>query len=325
MARADRFIEVCELVGNAANVVNPGGGWPGIADIALPSGQTCRVALHVSRVSSHNRAPYEFRFQNPADSTPVASPLGAVPILVGVWEEEYQPTLFIAVDGTSRVGRTSRFSILFDIRVAAQARATGWAVYQSDTGEKIYAFRPTLLPIFVAVLVEGLADELPDSVDDAISNAAIASGLIEDENEDTATRTRRAAAVLVRHSAFSGKVLRAYGRRCAMCGIGTGLVVGAHIHPVAAEGAPDAIWNGLALCHNHHAAFDGHKIWVHPESRAIVIKPSVIAERNESLALSAFLDTTFASLSAPAFPDHLPRRAMFEARYAFFSGRYDWI
>ncbi|CAE6916975.1 HNH endonuclease [Paraburkholderia domus] len=326
MARADLVVEVCGLIGNTTVATAPGDGWPGVVTTTLPDGQIRQIALHVSTVSPHNRKEWEFRFQNPGDRSPVAALGGAIPILLGLWKEDGHPTLLIATDGTSRIGREARFSVLFDTRVAAQARTTGWAVYQSGNGEKIYAFLPSMFPIFVAVLVNGLeAPDLGSTIDDAISSAAIASGLIDEENDASATRVRRAAAVLVRHYAFSRKVLSAYGHRCAMCGLGQGLVVGAHINPVAAEGAPDAVWNGLALCHNHHAAFDAHHIWVDPETRNIVFNEEVARGHEENPALCAFLDTTFPVLAEPALPEQSPRRSMLEARYEFFAGRYDWL
>lgn len=60
---------------------------------------------------------------------------------------------------------------------------------------------------------------------------------------------------------FAYEVLRAYRRRCAMCGfglrLGDGLVAldAAHIRWHAAEG-PDSLDNGLALCALHHRLFD---------------------------------------------------------------------
>ncbi|SIO64545.1 HNH endonuclease [Paraburkholderia phenazinium] len=326
MTRVQLLVKICRLIGSAAVPTALGDGWPGDVTVALPDGEIRQIALHVSTVSPHNRREWEFRFQNPANRSPVAARAGAIPILLGLWEEDGHPTLLVATDGTSRIGREARFSVLFDTRVAGQARTTGWAVYQSGSGEKIYAFRPSMFPIFIAVLANGLeAPDLGSSIDDAISSAAIASGLIDDENDASATRVRRAAAVLVRHYAFSRNVLNAYGHRCAMCGIGAGLVVGAHINPVAAEGAPDAVWNGLALCHNHHAAFDAHHIWVDPETRNIVFNEEIARGLEEDPALGAFLDKTFPVLAEPALPQQSPRRAMLEARYEFFADRYDWL
>lgn len=50
-----------------------------------------------------------------------------------------------------------------------------------------------------------------------------------------AARLRRAVSALIRDTRFSGSVLDAYMRRCAMCGLGLNLVQGAHIYPASAR------------------------------------------------------------------------------------------
>ena len=60
------------------------------------------------------------------------------------------------------------------------------------------------------------------------------------------------------------------------------LVQGAHIYPARASDSPDKVWNGLALCSNHHTAFDRHLIWVEPSSRRVLLHEEVsifVAER----------------------------------------------
>jgi len=58
----------------------------------------------------------------------------------------------------------------------------------------------------------------------------------------------------VRVGKFRKLVLQAYDNRCAVCGLGLGLVHAAHIVPV--ERGTDEPSNGIAMCPNHHAAFD---------------------------------------------------------------------
>ncbi len=67
--------------------------------------------------------------------------------------------------------------------------------------------------------------------------------------------------IVVRNGAFRKIVVSLYGQRCAFCGLriisvdGQDIVDGAHIKPFA-EFRDDRFVNGLALCKNHHWAFD---------------------------------------------------------------------
>jgi hypothetical protein len=76
----------------------------------------------------------------------------------------------------------------------------------------------------------------------------------------TVSRTTRAAAVRAR--GFRQAITEAYGYHCSVCGLKIpspdGLyweVEAAHIVPNRSLGRDD-VWNGLALCHIHHWAFD---------------------------------------------------------------------
>ncbi|WP_394253536.1 HNH endonuclease [Arthrobacter pityocampae] len=56
---------------------------------------------------------------------------------------------------------------------------------------------------------------------------------------------------------FRRDVLQAYNSQCAVCGLGiAGLLDAAHIVPDRDEYGIASVINGLALCKNHHAAFD---------------------------------------------------------------------
>lgn len=64
-----------------------------------------------------------------------------------------------------------------------------------------------------------------------------------------------AAAKWIRDQKFRRKVLHVYDHKCAMCGVQGRLVEGGHIVPVKAKGS-DEVTNGMALCKNHHGAYD---------------------------------------------------------------------
>ena len=175
MSRADLFQEICRLIGPAVVGATPRDGWPGIARVAVSTGSK-RVALHVSRVGSHSRAPYERRFQNPAGGEVVSTFPGTLPLLVGYAEHQGTPVL-VVVDGRSRLGRATRFSILFNVSVIQQAALTGWGEYTSTTGETIVALNPKLLPAYVEALVAGVTLD-----ENSVAETAAASGLLNDND-----------------------------------------------------------------------------------------------------------------------------------------------
>ncbi len=115
----------------------------------------------------------------------------------------------------------------------------------------------TMFPVAVDLLTSGVTPSILGLV-----SATTASGLLTSPTPAAAERARKAASVLVRDAKFSQDVRNAYGAKCAMCGLGIELVEGAHILPVSAPGSTDAVSNGIALCRNHHRAFDTHRLHI---------------------------------------------------------------
>lgn len=321
MSRADLFQEICRLIGPAVVGATPRDGWPGIARIAVSTGPK-RLALHISRVGSHSRAPYERRFQNPAGGEVVSAPPGAIPLLVGYAEYQGTPVLVVA-DGRSRLGRATRFSILFNVSVIQQAALTGWGEYTSTTGETIVALNPKLLPAYVEALVAGvMLDE------DSVADTAAALGLLNDnddqDDEESAERARSAVSRLVRRAAFSREVLSAYSHKCAMCSINLGLLEGAHIYPASAPGSADQAWNGLALCRNHHRLFDRYQIWVDPQDQSVRWRPDVLQLAQVERIVTNLVENTRPRIALPRIQRHHPRPEMFRQRYELAGALYDW-
>jgi len=79
--------------------------------------------------------------------------------------------------------------------------------------------------------------------------------------EATGTRLKRAMG-------FSKRVLDQFGHRCAICQIQLSILEGAHIIPVHDPKGSDEVWNGLALCRNHHCLFDRRILLI--DSKTIV-------------------------------------------------------
>lgn len=316
MSRPALAGEIVGLIGPSASLSDVATGWPSRVVIRTDDGPR-RVALHVSRVSPHARQPWEWRFQNPASRDPVSAPGGSLPLLVGLDQVDGRQIL-IAVDGTSRLGREARFSILFNRRISREAAAMGWSEQISTTGERIFALWPRLLPLLIEVLRAGVDVSVRPIVD-----AAEAAGILEENTEEASERARRTVSAYVRDAKFSLRVREAYQHRCAMCRVGLGLVAGAHILPVSAPGSPDHVWNGISLCHNHHSAFDAHKIWVGSDY-SIQLSPVIVEAGQADSESARFLAQTGTSLWVPPSPSKRPRQDMLAQRYTYYEEEYEW-
>lgn len=78
-------------------------------------------------------------------------------------------------------------------------------------------------------------------------------------------RQRVVSTRLVRDGKFSALVKKEYDYACAVCTMQLEIEEGAHIIPVRETGSSDEVWNGIALCPNHHELFDGSAFVVNHE------------------------------------------------------------
>ena len=281
-------------------------------------------------LSQRNRDDVERRFQNPAQNPGPGRPLvltaGRTPLLVGVWDQDPivavpRPVIVLA-DPYRRANSTTRYSIFENLTALTEAIEVGWLTQGSSSGEIIRYLYPALLPL----AVEARADEAAIS-DEIVQAVVLGSGLAEGDGTDLAARARvrRASSSIVRDARFGRSVIAAYAGLCAMCGLGVGLVQGAHIYPASAPNSPDETWNGLALCPTHHAAFDKHLVAVKPSDGSIAFRAKVLDQFALSAAVRSFVDSTYESLAIPTKEGLRPRKDMFELRYAHFDGEYDWL
>jgi hypothetical protein len=244
---------------------------------------------------------------------------GTDALLIGVWDDDDPPVL-VAAEPEIRFGNTKRFSVLFPERLFREAQQFGWAEpYRNNNGNLHWSFLPPLLPTFIELHQANAQVEARE-----IQVAAVSSGLVDQPTRPAAARARQAMTRLVRDAAFGQLVVTAYDKRCAMCGLNLGLVSGAHILPVAATQSVDEVWNGLALCENHHRAFDKHCMWADPKSRKLKIHPGILQRAEKSAQSMAFVKSTFSRLSDPLSNTDLPRPEMFTERYDYFDDAYNW-
>jgi hypothetical protein len=292
-------------------------GWPSIVSVN-GMGQSRRVSLYLAQVSPMSRRSHEVRFQNPGQKRPILASDLSLPILAGFTEVDGNAML-VCAEATRRIGLMSRFSVLFTTDLLAEAKLRGWAERINENGERYFAFRANLFPLYVEMLAQN-----------AFVNAEVLGSTllqVQDEAEPTEQdlqRERRAASVLIRRERFRHEVLSAYSERCAMCGINLGLVVGAHIFPVSAIGSSDEVSNGIALCENHHRAFDAHRIWVNPDNGEVRLDEYLRQRSQEESVARRFIESTLSVLRRPVKIADYPSASMFSKRYAYYEGRYAW-
>ena len=318
MSRVDYISSLCRLVGPPARVIDALDGWPGLIELQLSTGPS-RYSAHVGPIHSMARKHYEYRFQNPGQRRPVRTLPGTQPLLIGVLDTSF-PNVLVAAEPELRLGDLTRFSVLFPERLFKEAQFVGWSEpYVNSNGGTHWSFLPQLLPTF-AELYESQVLLAPKDIQIAV----VGAGLADEPSDSSASRARRATTRLIRDARFAKNVVEAYSRKCAMCGINLGLVSGAHILPVSAPASTDQVCNGLALCDNHHRAFDTHRIWVHPSRKVLKIHPTIIDHAKVNDRTKAFLDTMFERLADPSDMALAPQETMFRERYDYFNGSYDW-
>lgn len=77
---------------------------------------------------------------------------------------------------------------------------------------------------------------------------------------------------------FRAHILRAYGRRCAVCALGhVELLDAAHIIPDTDELGVPSVPNGMAMCKLHHSAYDSNILGITPHHK-VEIAPRIMEE-----------------------------------------------
>jgi hypothetical protein len=328
-ARGDLAVRIAGLVGDGLlHITDPVSGWPALGELQV-DGALLPVSLFAGSVglSHRDRDDIERRFQNPGQNRPIATLEGRYPLLLGLFEDdpelEVPRPLLVQADPVRRIGRVTRFSVFVSVNALREASATGWSEEISTSSEIIRCFTPPLLPVSISAMQQEVVPSR-NQMQAAISG----SGLMDTSTHDdraAAERARRAGTSLVRDARFAKWVIAAYNGLCAMCGLGASLVQAAHIFPASAPGSQDEAWNGLALCPNHHLAFDRHLLAVHPDTGKVVFNPKFASQASFSVAETAFMAATFDYIAMPDDPHLRPRHDMFTHRYQHYPEYYSWL
>jgi internalin A len=109
-----------------------------------------RLAAHLGTIgeSKRKRDEVERRFQNPGQNHPVTALEDEFPVLLGLNEINGQRVL-VGMDAHRRIGKNTRQSFFMPFELLVLGATRGWAEHLSDTGERIVAFAPQLLPLYI--------------------------------------------------------------------------------------------------------------------------------------------------------------------------------
>jgi len=131
-------------------LVDPGRGWPAYFDCKASSG-TVRLVAYMGQIglSHRGRDEIERRFQNPGKDHPILEPKRhEIPLMLGMFEIKKRRVL-VGMDAYKRIGKLTRQSLFIPLKLMESAVKKGWDEHMSAADERLVAFVPQLLPLFV--------------------------------------------------------------------------------------------------------------------------------------------------------------------------------
>ena len=200
----------------------------------------------------------------------------------------YSPDHGVFVGWEARLYIDFGYSANVQVRddLLVEARESGWAVAPPRTSqgheEVRVAFAPAHLPHYLGASAdaddqgyEGVRREaflLSHSPGGDLAPSPAEAGMVPGYIEEA--RRRITVVRTQRSPLFARGVKIEYDYACAVCLAQMGIVEAAHIVPVS-EGGSDDLWNGIALCPNHHRLFDCRLFVVDPELIVRIDHPRV--------------------------------------------------
>lgn len=257
---------------------------PATYTIVGVSGKVSTVLLYIWNLTHGGgsaRPAHEYRIQITGTSQ-FRSVSGEATVILG-WSEDFEVFAGFDYRRHSRVlGSSPSMQISQSALQAAQTNA--FAAIAKGNGETAIAFRSDFSAAYVEHLTAlhdtGMAP-IETSILDRISGDP--ASLSDSDIEAAVAPIRRIAIVqtrrAVRDAQFRRRVLNAYGHRCAMCGVQLRLLDAAHILPVEHPQSTDETSNGVALCAQHHRAYD-RALVSFIESHDIVVNKQQLKELN---------------------------------------------
>jgi len=182
----------------------------------------------------------------------------------------YSPDFGVFVGWEARLYDDFAFSANVQTReeLLSEGRSLGWAVAaprrRRETEEVRVAFSPGNLLHYLRASVRADREKLYGRWREAFflsqtPNVSLetlpsrASQLLEYVEQE---RRRVSATRAQRDARFGPRVREQFDFSCALCRIQLEIIESAHIIPVCEPESRDDLWNGVALCPNHHKLFD---------------------------------------------------------------------
>lgn len=252
----------------------------------------------------------EYRIQMTGVSFPLLILPNCQTLLLG-WHEELET--FVGFDIHKHRNSVSRSpSIQVHYEVLEKAGTEGLAFQRKGNDEIAIAFVPEHFANYVADqenlhLMAALPAEL-ELMEQTTSTTPFEEELIEKISEERRVVTSIVARKF-RQSSFSRRVLSAYRHHCAICDLQLDLLDAGHIIPVEIAGSNDETYNGMALCKNHHFAYDNNllKVDEHYRIYANQTKIKALKDKKRIGGLEVFLSTLREEIRLPESLASRPR------------------
>jgi putative restriction endonuclease len=278
-------------------------------DVTIPSVGPVRIYLWtLTNVAAHlgYRSPDEFKIELILPDQPrgrrgeliLAGP--QMTVLLG-----YSPDYGVFVAWEASLHRAFGYSSTVQVREALleDASGFGWAVgspRRVRRGREVsVAFTPGNLLRYIKLEREAQHKRLSDIDREAFflsrtpNLQLMAPPGREDELDEYVAAQRNSILVrrLDRDSRFGPRIKQEYGNACAVCGVQMEIVEGAHIIPITEDNGKDEVWNGIALCPNHHKLFDAYAFVVKPTFQLKVNQPRLafLRECNKEQGVQHYL------------------------------------
>lgn len=190
----------------------------------------------------------------------------------------YSPDFGVFVAWEAKLHTSFAFSANVQVRepLLIEARDSGWAIAEprpmKGALEVRAAFTPGNLVIFLRASREADNKSITGKWREAFllskaphyKTAALPQRGRDVEAYVERERQRLSTTRLIRNAKFGPRVKEQYDYSCAVCAVQLEIVEAAHIIPVNDPKSSDDVWNGLALCPNHHTLFDARRFIVRP-------------------------------------------------------------
>ena len=191
-----------------------------------------------------------------------------------------------------------------------KAKSEGFAHQYKNTGDITIVFRAEDL----MQVLQGLYDVVfkhknKSAIAEKITEITDSENPVDQENAFPRLTQRERAAALraLRDPGFRSRVLRAYHHKCAVCGIDLDFVIAAHVVSVG-QGGSDETKNGIALCPNHHEAFDMGFIGFDENYEVVLNRKQLklLKDQGKETSVKVFLESVQDRIKLPRDPNLRP-------------------